>query len=155
MLPRTNEQNNRYANPDNDPRGVWKPADFSVKTYSVAYDYPITTPSGRVVNPPTSRSWMTNKENYEKLIVDNRIWFGKDGNSTPALKKFLSEVKDGMTPLTIWTYKEVGHNQEGKKELKELFPFDENVFGTPKVVRLLMRLGLIGAKNDSTILGLA
>jgi adenine-specific DNA-methyltransferase len=86
----------RYKNPDNDPRGQWKAADFSVKTYSESSDYPITLPSGRVVNPPESRCWVTSKEKFEDLVKDKRIWFGKTGNNVPAVKKFLSEVKEGI-----------------------------------------------------------
>jgi adenine-specific DNA-methyltransferase len=86
LLPRTDAQNSRYKNPDNDPRGDWKSSDFSVKTYSANYDYPITTPSGRVVNPPKSRCWRTSKEKFEQLVKDNRIWFGADGNNVPSIK---------------------------------------------------------------------
>jgi len=121
LLPRTEEMNARYKNPDNDPRGVWMAGDLSVKTYSVNYDYPITTPSGKIVYPPTSRSWRTSKENLEKLIQDNRIWFGKNGDNTPTIKRFLTEVKDGLTPLTLWTSAEAGTNLAGKNEIKALF----------------------------------
>lgn len=86
LLPRTEEMNRRYKNIDNDPRGKWKSADFSVKTYNKSCDYPITLPSGRVVTPPESRCWGTSKENFDKLVKDNRIWFGKDGNSVPSVK---------------------------------------------------------------------
>jgi adenine-specific DNA-methyltransferase len=96
LLPRTEEMDSRYKNPDNDPRGQWKAADFSVKTYSESSDYPITLPSGRVVNPPESRCWVTSKEKFEDLVKDKRIWFGKTGNNVPAVKKFLSEVKEGI-----------------------------------------------------------
>lgn len=138
LLPRTEEMDKRYKNPDNDPRGCWKPADFSVKTYSESYDYPITLPSGRVVNPPASRSWQTSRENYEKLVADDRIWFGKIGNSVPAKKKFLSEVKQGTTTMTIWPYSDVGHNQDAKKEVKKINP--DNAFLTAKPERLIQRV---------------
>ena len=110
LLPRTDEANARYANPDNDPRGAWKSSGLDVKTYSAQYDYEITVPSGRVVRPPAGRVWAVGKARFNELVDDNRIWFGKSGNSVPSVKRFLSEVKDGMTPLTIWTYDEVGHN---------------------------------------------
>jgi len=149
LLPRTEAQDRRYQNPDNDPRGPWMSSDLSVKTYSPEYDYPITTPSGRVVHPPEGRCWFTSKEKMQELIADNRIWFGPDGDGVPALKRFLSEVKQGLTSLTIWPYKEVGHNQEGKQELKRMLTAEEEVFGTPKPVRLLSRVITIGAgKND-------
>src|SRR5699024_9707415 len=102
LLPRTEEMNKRYKNPDNDPRGPWKPGDFVVKTYSSDYDYPITTPSGRVIRPPKGRCWRTSKERFAKMVEDNRIWFGKDGSNSPAIKRFLSDVKQGFTPQTIW-----------------------------------------------------
>lgn len=89
LLPRTEAMDKRYKNPDNDPRGKWKSSDCLVKTYSANYDYPITVPSGRVVNPPLGRCWMTSKERMQELIDDNRIWFGADGNNVPALKDFL------------------------------------------------------------------
>ena len=121
LLPRTEAMNARYKNPDNDPRGDWMSGDLSVKTYSANYDYPITTPSGRVIYPPTSRSWRTSKENFEKLKADNRIWFGKYGNNTPTIKRFLNEVKDGLTVLTLWLSSDVGTNLAGKNEIKALF----------------------------------
>ena len=86
LLPRTKEMNLRYKNPDNDIRGPWKAGDFSVKTYSKEYDYPIKTPSGRIVTPPESRSWRTSYSRFIELIDDNRIWFGEDGNNVPAIK---------------------------------------------------------------------
>lgn len=138
LLPRSEDMNARYKNPDNDPRGVWKPADFSVKTYSANSDYPITTPSGRIVNPPKSRCWVTSESKFKELLADNRIWFGETGGNVPSLKKFLSEVKDGSTSMTIWTYQEVGHNQDAKKEVKEFN--EKTVFDTPKPEKLLERI---------------
>lgn len=151
QLPRSKEVNARYKNPDNDPRGVWKTSDLSVKTYSAEYDYPIETPSGRIVKLPNGRCWMTNKVKMQELIKDNRIWFGLNGDNVPALKRFLTEVKDGVTPLTIWFRKDVGDNQEGKQELLKIMP--ENLFQTPKVVRLIKRmLHIADLDNDSLIL---
>lgn len=138
LLQRTDEAEARYKNPDNDPRGVWKSTDFSVKTYSATNDYPITTPTGRVVNPPESRCWVTSKERFNELVADNRIWFGKTGNNVPSLKKFLTEVKEGTTSLTIWLHEEVGHNQDAKKEVKQFNSKD--VFDTPKPEKLLQRI---------------
>ena len=138
LLPRTDEMNDRYKNPDNDPRGVWKAADFSVKTYSSANDYPITLPSRRIVRPPDSRCWVTSEKKYEQLVVENRIWFGKEGNNVPSVKKFLTEVKDGSVSKTIWYRTEVGDNQESKQEIKAFN--NENVFTTPKPERLIQRI---------------
>ena len=152
FLERTEEMNDRYSNPDNDERGDWKPADFSVKTYSKDYDYPITLPSGRVVNPPQGRSWNTSKENFEKLVSDKRIWFGESGNNVPSVKKFLTEVKQGTVPNSIWGYKEVGHNQEAKQELKEIFKEIQLPFDTPKPTRLLKRIIQIASNENDIIL---
>lgn len=138
MLPRTEEMNKRYKNPDNDPRGPWKPSDFSAKTYSKSGDYEITLPSGRVVRPPSSRSWITNEQRFLELVKDNRIWFGDKGNNVPSQKKFLSEVKQGSTAMTIWKYTEVGHNQDAKKEVKVFNEIDP--FATPKPEKLISRI---------------
>lgn len=148
LLPRSDEMNARYKNPDNDPRGPWKPADFSVRTYNIDCDYPITLPSGRVVTPPESRAWVTNKARFDGLVADNRIWFGATGNNVPAVKKFLSEVKDGMTAMTIWKYSEVGHNQDAKKEVKAL----KADFATPKPERLIERILTLGSKEGDLVL---
>jgi len=150
LLDRTKEQNDRYTNRDNDSRGDWKAVDFSVKTYNAAYDYPIETPSGRIVNPPSSRCWVSTKEKFNGLVKENRIWFGNDGNNVPSLKKFLSEVKQGITPSTLWLRSEVGDNQEAAKEIRNLFnspPFD-----TPKPTRLLKRITNLSIGNDDIIL---
>ena len=151
LLPRTEEQNKRYTNRDNDPRGLWKSSDLSVKTYSANYDYPITTPSGRVVNPPKSRCWRTSKEKFQELVNDNRIWFGENGDNVPSIKRFLTEVKDGIVPLTIWKYSEVGHNQDAAKEIRELFD-GNGFFDTPKPVKLMERIGFLGSNQDSIVL---
>lgn len=152
QLPRTAEAEKRYKNPDNDPRGPWKPMDLSVKTYNSSCDYPITTPSGRVVTPAKSRCWAYSEEKFKALVGDNRIWFGKDGNNVPAIKGFLNEIKSGVTPLTIWIYQEVGHNQTAKQELKVIFDKDEGVFDTPKPVSLLNRILHIATDKNSIIL---
>jgi adenine-specific DNA-methyltransferase len=150
LLPRTEDMNARYKNPDNDPRGVWKPTDLSAKTYSSLTDYSIKTPSGRIVNPPESRSWTVNKITFSKLVSENRIWFGPKGDSVPALKKFLTEVKQGATALTIWTYQEVGHNQDAKKEVKVLLPDD--TFSTPKPERLIQRILTLATNPGDLVL---
>jgi adenine-specific DNA-methyltransferase len=147
-LDRSDEQNARYKNPDDDPKGPWKAADLSVKTYSANYDYEITTPSGRKVLPPAGRAWSTSKENFENWRSDNRVWFGKDGNNVPAVKIYLSEVNAGIVPLSLWLRTEVGDNQEGRQEFKKLFD-GKGYFDGPKPVRLLQRmLQLATNKND-------
>lgn len=150
LLPRSDDMNARYRNPDSDPRGVWKPADFSVKTYSATSDYPITTPSGRIVNPPKSRCWSTSETKLKELCADNRIWFGESGNNVPSLKKFLTEVKDGSTAMTVWLYSEVGHNQDAKKEIKEFN--NETVFGTPKPEKLLQKILTLATNPGDLVL---
>ena len=150
-LPRTEEANARYSNPDNDPRGVWKPSDLSVKTYNASADYPITAPSGRVIEPPAGRCWRLSKNAFLERLQDNRIWFGSDGNSVPQMKRFLTELKyDGMAPQSIMFYKDVGHSQEGSREVTALL--EAGVFDGPKPVRLLQRLQtLANLDNDSII----
>lgn len=151
-LDRTEDADKRYKNYDNDPRGVWMSSDLTVKTYSEKYDYPIATPSGRIIEPTQGRSWSISEEKIEELIHDNRIWFGKDGDNVPRLKRFLSEVQDGIVPTTLWKYKEVGHNQEGRQELKKLFD-DQGFFDGPKPVRLIRRvLKVANVGNDDTVL---
>ncbi len=152
-LPRTKEANERYSNPDNDPRGVWQSDNLTVKTYSASCDYPITTPSGRVVEPPAGRCWSLSPKAFGERLRDNRIWFGADGNGVPRIKRFLSELKfDGMAPTSILFYKEVGHSQEGAQEVIKLFA-DKGVFDGPKPVRLLQRLiTLANLKYDSIVL---
>lgn len=150
LLPRTEGNNSSYKNPDNDPRGLWMSDNPSVKTYSSNTDFPITTPSGRVVHPPASRCWRFTKERFEELVKDNRIWFGKDGNGLPRLKTFLSEVQDGLVSKTIWYRAEVGDNQESKREIKALF--EQDVFGTPKPERLIKRILDLGSKPNDLIL---
>jgi adenine-specific DNA-methyltransferase len=151
-LERTEEANARYSNPDNDPRGVWKSSDMSVKTYNEASDYPITTPSGRVIEPPTGRCWRLSKKAFLERLRDNRIYFGTDGNSVPCIKRFLTELKfDGMAPTSIMFYKNVGHSQEGAKEVTALL--EAGAFDGPKPVRLLRRLiTLANTDEDSIIL---
>lgn len=151
-LERSEEANARYKNPDNDPRGVWKPSDLSVKTYSSACDYPITTPSGKIVEPPAGRCWRLSKNTFFERLHDNRIWFGPKGDSVPSLKRFLSELKfEGMAPTSLLFYKEVGHSQEGAKEVTKLL--DSGAFDGPKPVRLLRRLiSLANTYTDSIIL---
>ncbi|MCG2218633.1 DNA methyltransferase [Staphylococcus epidermidis] len=149
LLPRTKEMNLRYKNPDNDIRGPWKAGDFSVKTYSKEYDYPIKTPSGRIVTPPESRSWRTSYSRFIELIDDNRIWFGEDGNNVPAIKKYLSEVKQGRTASTLWFYDEVGHNQLGRNELLKL---SLRNFSTPKPEKLLKQIIHLFTNEEEIIL---
>ena len=150
-LPRTEEANARYSNPDNDPRGVWQSDNLTVKTYSPSGDYPITLPSGRIVEPPAGRCWSLSAKAFAERLQDNRIWFGADGNGTPRIKRFLHELKfDGMAPTSILFYKDVGHSQEGAQEVIKLFG-DKGVFDGPKPVRLMQRLITLANLNDDSI----
>lgn len=150
-LDRTEEANARYSNPDNDPRGIWKPSDMSVNNPNAECDYSITTPSGRVVEPPAGRCWSLSKKAFFERLQDNRIWFGSDGNSVPSIKRFLTELKhEGMAPTSILFYKEVGHSQEGAKEVVALFG-DKGVFDGPKPVRLIERLITLANLKEASI----
>ena len=149
-LPRTEEANARYSNPDNDPRGVWMSSDLSVKTYNPSTDYPITTPAGNIISPPSGRCWRTSKEAFDKLVKENRVYFGEDGANTPRLKRFLSELKyDGMAPTSILMFKEVGHSQEGSQEVTKLL--DVGAFDGPKPTRLLDRLITLANTDKKSI----
>lgn len=151
-LERTLEANARYSNPDNDPRGVWTSGDMLVKTYNKSCDYPITTPSGKIVNPVPGRCWRFSEESFLEKVKDNRIWFGPEGNGVPRVKRFLSELKfEGMAPTSILFHKEVGHSQEGSKEVTALFG-DKGVFDGPKPVRLLQRLLTLANLDDNSII---
>jgi len=152
LIPRTEEQDNRYSNQDNDPRGVWTSSDMTVKTYSADYDYEVTTPSGKKIKPTKGRCWFTSKENFQKLVDDNRVWFGDTGGNVPRIKKFLSEVQDGIVPISIWLHSEVGHNQQAKQELKQLFDEVDLPFDTPKPVSLIKRILQLSTDKNSIIL---
>lgn len=152
LLSRTEEQDNKYKNPDNDPRGSWMSQPIQVKTPSEAYIYPITNPAGEEFLPPKGRSWQFSKERYEELVKDNQIWFGEKGNNVPRIKKFLSDVKDGVTPKSIWLYSEVGSNDDAKRTVKDLFPEADNPFGTPKPVELIKRIITLATNENDIIL---
>lgn len=152
LLPRGDQIPEGYSNPDNDPRGVWTSVVLSAKSGGESLLYEITTPSGRVVTPPSGRYWSCSKETFEKWKNDNRIWFGKDGDGMPRKKTFLSEVQDGLRPNTILFHDEAGHNQEAKQETKQLFD-GIGVFDGPKPVRLIKLLETIAnLDDDSTVL---
>ena len=149
-LPRSSDANDRYKNPDNDPRGVWKSSDLSVGPAVQENIYPITTPSGRICYPPEGYSWRLSESRLREYIADNRIWFGPSGNNVPSIKRFLSEVKDGIVATTVWTHQEVGHNQDAKKEIKAL-EF-ETIFATPKPERLIERVLTLGSNEGDIVL---
>ncbi|WP_208300078.1 site-specific DNA-methyltransferase [Aquabacterium sp. A08] len=147
-LPKTEKQNDRYTNQDNDPRGPWKAGDVlrnEARDYAI---YPISLPSGREVMPPPNTSWRYTKEKFAELIADNRIWFGKDGDSRPAYKRFLSEVSDSIPAETIWLHTDAGHNDAAKKELRSIFD-EQAPFDTPKPIKLIERILSVGTEPGS------
>lgn len=150
-LPRASEANDRYSNPDNDPRGIWKSDNLSVGPIVQSKIYEIITPGGRKVLPPEGYCWRLSKEKFKEFVKDNRIWFGKDGNNVPSIKRFLSEVKQSVTPMTIWKYSEVGHSQDAKQNLKKLFD-GKSFFDYPKSVELIKRCIQLYSNESSIIL---
>ena len=155
LVPRAEDATARYKNPDKDPRGVWTSGDLQARNYYGDGTYSVTCPSGRVIaGPGRGMYWRVSKEKFTELDRDRRIWWGEDGNNMPRLKRFLSDVKDGVVPQTMWFHKEVGHTQEAKKELLELVEFasSDDVFITPKPTRLIQRILQIATDRDSIVL---
>ena len=151
-IPRSTEADARYSNPDDDPRGVWSSSDISVGPAIEANIYPITTPSGRVVEPPAGRSWRLSANAFAERLSQNRIWFGPDGNSAPRIKRFLSELrKTGVTPMTIWKHGDVGHSQGATQALAKMFD-GKKYFDYPKPVDLIKRCISLYSSPDSLIL---
>ena len=151
LLPRTEKQNSMYSNPDNDPRGPWRPNNLSARNYYSKGTYPIKCPGGRIIEgPPSGRYWIYSEEKFWQLDKEGRIYWGPDGNNIPAPKTYLSEVKQGIVPQTYWSYEEVGHTQEAKKELLSLLSFatSQDVFDTPKPTRLIKRMLQIATTRD-------
>lgn len=149
LLPRHDEEKG-FTNIDDDPRGPWASGPCHVKTPNPKDIFPVTTPSGRVIMPPAGTSWRFSKEKFDALIRDNKIYFGTTGSNVPRYKRFLSEVQDGLVPLTLWFREEVGDNQEAKSEIKKLF--GEDPFGTPKPERLMKRIFELSTKPGDIIL---
>lgn len=151
-IPRTGAANDRYTNPDNDPRGPWTSGDLSVGPAIASNIYPIITPSGKRVMPPSGYSWRVSKEELEKRIKDNRIWFGEDGSNVPRIKRFLSELKkQGITPMTYWRHEDVGHSQSATQSLLKLFD-GKKVFDYPKPIELIKRCISLYTKDNDIIL---
>lgn len=150
-LPRSAEANERYSNPDNDPRGDWKSSDLSVGPRIESKVYEIVTPSGRRVLPPSGYCWRLDKKTFEQYVKDNRIWFGADGNNVPSIKRFITEVKQGITPMTVWKYTEVGHSQDAAQKLKKLFD-GKAFFDYPKSVELIKRCLQLYTDKDCYVL---
>ena len=150
LLPRSDKQNKDYKNPDNDPRGVWKVGNLTVGPAVEKQVYEIVGPTGRKFLPPSGYCWRFTKEKFEEMRKDNRIWFGADGNNSPVPKLFLTEVQDGVTPMTLWSFDEAGHNQIATRELRDIF--GASIFTSPKPLKYLTRYLQIGLNKDSFIL---
>lgn len=150
-LVRSESTNAKYGNPDYDPRGLWRTDNLSVGPVVENKVYEIITPNGRKCWPPKGRCWLYSKERYEEMVADNRIWFGEDGNNIPAPKRFLAEVKQGMTPMTIWKYSDVGHNQDSMRELREIFQ-GEKIFDYSKPVKLMKQILQLYTSEDDIII---
>ncbi len=151
LLPRTDEMNARYKNPDNDPRGLWKSGDVLVKSFSPSGVYPIINPNtGKEFWPPKGSCYRFSEERAREFILDNRFYFGKDGTGGPQIKRFLNEVQDGVVSKTIWFRTEVSDNQDAKKEVKVFN--SENIFATPKPERLIERILFLATKNNDLVL---
>jgi len=150
LLPRTEKQNKDYTNPDNDPRGVWKVGNLTVGPAVEKQVYEITGPTGKKFMPPSGYCWRFTKERFEEMRADNRIWFGADGNNSPVPKLFLTEVQDGVTPMTLWTFEEAGHNQIATRELRDIF--GASIFTSPKPVKYIIRYLQIGMNKDDIVL---
>lgn len=151
-LPRSDEANARYKNPDNDPRGVWQSDNLSVGPAVQSNIYEIETPTGRKCLPPAGYSWRVSKDKFAEMVADNRIWFGEDGKNTPRIKRFLTEVKDGIVATSWWTREDCGDNQEAKREIKAMFPDKKNPFDTPKPERLIERVLTLGSNPGDLVL---
>ncbi len=153
LLTRTSEMNARYKNPDNDPRGVWQSGDLAANETRKDGNYEVINPkTGKSFFVPAGKHWVYSKENMETLIKEDRIWFGKKGDAFPRKKRFLNEVADGRKGTTLWFSEEVGHNQEGKRELKNFFEQSENLFTNPKPTRLIARILELSSDKSSVIL---
>ena len=148
LLPRTDEMNSRYKNPDNDPRGPWQSGDLVASGERSNGHFWIVSPkTGKKFDVPQGKHWVYSQENLIKMVEDNQVWFGVDGNSFPRKKRFLTEVQDGRTPNTLWLAEEVGHNQTATREVKLLFD-DSKYFDFPKPVTYLEQFIRIFASDN-------
>ncbi len=151
LMPRGEKQNSVYKNPDNDPRGRWRPNNLAARNFYSKGTYSIKCPGGRIIDgPPSGSYWRVSEEKFWELDKEGRIYWGKDGNNVPAPKIYLSEVKQGVVPQTFWPFEEVGHTQEAKKEIIALF--QDNVFATPKPERLIERVLTLATNPGDLVL---
>ena len=151
LLPLTEEMKKRYKNLDNDPRGPWTSGDCTIGRKTEKDYYPIVTPSGREVYPSNGNVWRFSKDTFKKLMDDNRIWFGTDGNNMPRIKRFMSETNNGIVPTSVWSFEDVGHTQSATQDLKKLFD-NQDVFDYSKPNELIKRITSIATNNNDLIL---
>ena len=156
-LKRTEEMIARYKNPDNDPRGVWLLSDLAARNFYANGRYPITTKTGRIIpGPPAGSYWRVSKDKFDELERDNRIWWGESGDNRPGMKRFLTEVRQGVVPQTYWSWKDVGSTRNAKQELSQVMgaASGEDLFITPKPTKLVERMLQIGTElgDDDIVL---
>ena len=155
LLPRSDEMLARYKNPDDDPRGPWLLSDLAARNPYAKGRYSITTPSGNVIEgPPAGSYWRISRERFDEFDADNRIWWGQSGNNRPGIKRFLSEVRQGVVARSLWPWKEVGSTRHSKQELSDALSASasSDLFVTPKPTGLVKRILQIATDNDSLIL---
>ncbi|MDY7225776.1 site-specific DNA-methyltransferase [Hyalangium rubrum] len=152
LLPRGEKQNRAFKNPDADPRGPWIDSAVHARNFYSKGSYSVVGPTGKSFSPPPGRYWTVSEENFRALDAEKRIWWGADGKNAPRKKTFLTEVKAGVVPGTIWSHEEAGHNAEAKAEIKALFGRDEEIFITPKPERLIERILHIATEPGDLVL---
>lgn len=148
---RSDEQIAKFKNPDNDVRGPWKAENLSAGKFYAAGQFKIVGPNGDSFLPPKGRYWRCNEEQYHRWLHDGRITFGINGGGRPMLKKFLSEMADGLTATTWWAHEEAGTNKQASIDLKALFP-DTVVFQNPKPELLLRRILDLSTQSGDLVL---
>lgn len=152
LLPRAEKQDLAYKNPDNDPRGPWKATPLHARNFYAAGQYTITSPGGREISPPSGTYWRISEENYLRMNSENRVWWGRDGSAVPAQKRFLTDVKQGVVPATLWLHSDAGHNAEAKNEVRAIFDEHSETFLTPKPERLIERVLRIATRPGDIVL---
>lgn len=152
LLPRDSKQDDAYKNPDRDERGPWKATPLHARNFYGAGQYKITSPSGRVISPPSGTFWRISEQNFREMEKSGRIWWGRDGSSVPAQKRFLTDVKQGVVPATLWLHGDAGHNGEAKNEIRALLEEEDETFLTPKPERLVSRIIKIATDPGDLVL---
>ena len=154
LLERSDQASSRYRNPDDDPRGPWSSSDLTARNYYSQGTYEVESPSGKKFAPSVGNYFRVSPSKFKELDQEGRIWWGAKGSSMPRLKRYLSDVREGVVPQTLWQYSDVGHTQEAKKELVSVLNFErsEDVFNTVKPTRLIRRILQIATNKDSIVL---